>query len=60
MQITLNGHVYRSARDSDGNRVVLVETGPRTSRLVNPELADPETTQKVLAGFLLAPLRMPA
>lgn len=54
MKITLNGHVYRSARDSDGNRVVLVETGPRTSRM-----ADPETAAKVFAGFFLAPLRMP-
>jgi hypothetical protein len=53
MTITLNGKTYRPARDSDGNRVVIVETGPRTSRL-----ADPEIAAKVMRGFLLVPLSL--
>jgi hypothetical protein len=52
MTITLNGQVYRPVRDSDGNRLVTVETGPRTSRL-----ADPATTAKVMAGFLTMPVK---
>ena len=53
MQITLNDKVYRPVRDSDNNPVVIVQTGPRTSRL-----ADPEVSAKVMSGFLLAPLRI--
>lgn len=53
MSITLNGHVYRVVRDSDGKRLVIREDKPGVWRV-----SDLATEERILAGFLLAPLRL--
>ena len=55
MTIKFNGKVYRLCLDCAGRMVVTVETGPRTSRP-----ADPAVAERVLAGFMLPPLRRTA
>ncbi len=53
MMVSLNGRVYRVVHDSDGERVVIVKTGPSMWHVT-----DHRTAEKVANGFLLAPLRM--
>ena len=51
MKITLNGKNYRLVRDTSGRETVIVETGPRTSRIATNMI-----TSRIIAGFSLPPI----
>lgn len=52
MTVTFDGRTFRVVLDTAGRIVVIVETGPRSSRVASPHMAE-----VVLAGFNTPPIR---